>query len=137
MLVNLIDHWALWLPLVAVISLHLLEKTQSQTGVIYPKTMPEIMRKRIQIFSFQTQEQFEKCHIKGAKRIDVNDIDPDALLLMIEKKYPVLCYCNDGVQSYRYFEHICGSQRSYWLSGGLNACSDKIQKYCIWSVHED
>ena len=133
----MIDHWALWLPLIIVLSLHLLEKTQSQAGVIYPKTMPDIMRKRIQIFSFQTKEQFDQCHLKGARRIDINEIDPDALLLMIEKKYPVLCYCNDGVQSYRYFEHIHSLQKSYWLAGGLNACSGKIQKYCIWSVKDD
>jgi rhodanese-related sulfurtransferase len=137
MLVSILDHWALWLPLLVVVSLHLLERTQSQAGVIYPKDMPEIMRKRIQIFSFQTQEQFDNCHIKGSKRIDITEIDPDAFMMMIEKKYPILCYCDSGVQSYRYFEHIQSLQKSYWLAPGLNGCSDKIVKYCIWKINDD
>ena len=137
MFVNLIDYWALWLPLIVVISLHLLEKSQSQAGVIYPKNMPELMRKRIQIFSFQTKEQFEECHIKGSRHIDITEIDPDALLMLIEKKYPVLCYGNDGVQSHRYFEHIHNLQKSFWLAGGLNQAAEKIEKYCIWRTNYD
>jgi len=136
-MINIIDYWAIWLPLLIVVSLHFHEQTQSQTGVVYPKNMPEIMRKRIQIFSFQTQEQYDTCHIKGARRIDITDIDPDALMMLIEKKYPVLCYCNDGVQSYRYFEHVHSLQKSYWLAGGLNSAAVKIEKYCIWRIQDD
>lgn len=136
-MINILDYWAIWLPLLIVVSFHLLEQTQSQLGVLYAKDMPSIMRKRIQIFSFQTQEQFDACHIKGSKRIDVTEVDPAAFVLMVEKKYPVLCYCADGVQSYRYFEYVQTIQRSYWLSGGLDACQDKIAKYCIWSKNDD
>ena len=132
MFVKILDLWALWLQLLIVVSFHLLEKSQSQAGVLYPKNIPEIMRKRIQIFSFQTQEQFNECHIKGARRVDITEIDPDAFALLLEKKYPVFCYCNDGIQSYRYFEHIQSLQKSYWLSDGLEANADKISKYCIW-----
>lgn len=134
---DILDHWAIWLPLLVVVSFHLFERSQSQAGVIYPKNMPEIMRKRIQVFSFQTQEQYEACHIKGAKRIDILEVDPDAFVLMLEKKYPVLCYCSDGVQSHRYFEHIQSLHKSYWLHGGMDACQDKIAKYCIWGEEDD
>lgn len=138
MIFNMIENWAIWLPVITVVSFHLLERSQSQAGVIYPKDMPDLMRKRIQIFSFQTQEQFDACHIKGSKRIDVSEVDPDAFMLIIEKKYPVFCYCSDGVQSYRFFTHIQPYQKSFWLSKGINSCQDKIEKYCIWSdVDED
>ncbi len=136
-MINIIEYWGIWLPLLIVVSLHLHEQSQSKTGVTYPKNMPEIMRKRIQIFSFQTKEQYEACHIKGSRRIDITEIDPDALMMLIEKKYPVLCYCNNGVQSYRYFSHVHGLQKSYWLAGGLNSAADKIEKYCIWSTVND
>jgi rhodanese-related sulfurtransferase len=137
MFVKILDLWAVWLPLLIIGSLHLFEKTQSQAGVIYPKDFPEIMRKRIQVFSFQTQDQFDQCHIKGAKRIDVTETDPDAFALLLEKKYPVICYCNDGVQSQRYFEHIQSLQKSFWLSGGLETHADKISKWCIWRLDND
>ena len=136
-MLNFLDHWAIWVPLIAVFSLHLLEKSQAQAGVVYPKNMKDIMRKRIQVLSFQTQEQYDTCHIKGAKRIDITELDPDALMLILEKKYPILCYCNDGIQSYRYFQHIQPLQKSFWLAGGLHACQDKIQKYCIWSEKDE
>jgi len=137
MFVKILDLWAVWLPLLIVVSFHLLEKSQSQVGVLLPKDLKDIMRKRIQIFSFQTQEQYSECHIKGAKRIDITEIDPDAFAMLIEKKYPVFCYCNDGVQSYRYFEHIQSLQKSYWLSAGLEPNAGKISKYCIWRVEDD
>lgn len=130
---NILDYWAIWLPISVVISLHVFERTQCQTGVIYAKDLPGIMRKRIQIFSFQTQEQFDACHIKGSRRIDITETDPDAFVLMVEKKYPILCYCSDGIQSHRYFEHIQPLHKTFWLSGGLDACQDKISKYCVWS----
>lgn len=136
-MINLLDYWAIWLPISVVVSLHLFERTQSQAGVIYAKDLHGIMRKRIQIFSFQTQEEFDNCHIKGSRRIDIMEIDPDAFVLMVEKKYPVLCYCSDGVQSYRYFERVQPVHKSFWLSGGIDACQEKIAKYCIWSENDE
>ena len=136
MIFNIIENWAIWVPLVTVVSLHLLKKSQSQAGYIYPKDMSSLLRKRVQVFSFQTQEQFDTCHIKGARRVDITEIDPDAFMLMIEKKYPVFCYCADGVQSYRYFTHIQPYQKAYWLSNGMISCQDKIEKFCIWSDNE-
>lgn len=136
-MVNVLDYWAIWLPIMIMVSLHMFERTQNQAGVISSKGLPEIMRKRIQIFSFQTQEQFKNCHIKGSKRIDITETDPDAFVLMVEKKYPILCYCSDGIQSHRYFERVQPLHKSYWLSGGLESCQDKIEKYCIWSEDDD
>lgn len=136
-MINVLDYWAIWLPILVVVSFHLFERSQCQTGVIYPKDLPELMRKRIQIFSFQTQEQFDNCHIKGSRRIDITEIDPDAFVLMLEKKYPILCYCSDGVQSHRYFERVQSLHKSFWLSGGIDGCQEKIAKYCIWSEKDD
>jgi rhodanese-related sulfurtransferase len=136
-MINLLDYWAIWLPILVVVSLHLFERTQCQTGVIYAKDLHGLMRKRIQVFSFQTKEEFDNCHIKGSKRIDIMEIDPDAFVLMVEKKYPVLCYCSDGVQSYRYFERVQPVHKSFWLSGGIDACQEKIAKYCIWSENDE
>lgn len=136
-MINILDYWAVWVPILVVVSFHLLERTQSQVGVLYAKDIPDIMRKRIQIFSFQSKEQFDACHIKGSKWVDITETDTAAFGLMIEKKYPVLCYCSDGVQSQRYFDYIQTVQKSYWLSGGLDACQEKIAKYCIWSKEDD
>ncbi|MCP8351693.1 rhodanese-like domain-containing protein [Candidatus Synchoanobacter obligatus] len=137
MWVNVIDYWALWLPLLVVVSLHLLEFSKSQTGALSPKDVPAVMRKRLQIYSFQSEEEYLDCHIKGAKRIDITDIDTDAFLMEIEKKYPVFCYCNDGKQSYRYFQRVQGTQKAYWLAGGLVENASKIAKYCVWRVFDD
>jgi|GEM_PF-4645231 rhodanese-related sulfurtransferase len=136
-MINFLDYWAVWLPILVVVSMHAFERTQSQAGVIYSKDLHGIMRKRTQIFSFQTLDQFNNCHIKGSIRVDITEIDPDAFVLMIGKKYPILCYCSDGVQSYRYFERIQPLHKSFWLSGGLNAGQDKVSKYCVWSENED
>ena len=122
--------WPLWLPIIIAFIMHAVEKSRAGVGCIYAADLPAIMRRRVQIFSFQSQASFDRCHIKGSQRVDITEIDPDAFLLMLEKKYPVLCYCDDGVQSKRYFQHIIEHQKSYWLADGLSANQVKIQRYC-------
>ena len=136
MLGQILEYWMIWLPPIVVGGLHVFERSQEQIGVIYPDDIKGLMRKRIQIFSFQTEEEYNLCHLKGAKRIDINVVDPDAFLLKLEKKYPILCYCEKGIQSSRYFQRSQSMQKSYWLSGGLSSCKDKINRYCIYGDND-
>ncbi|MDC3181222.1 rhodanese-like domain-containing protein [Gammaproteobacteria bacterium] len=128
-MIDLIELWPLWLPIIVALIMHAFEKSKTGVGCIYAQDLPPIMRRRLQIYSFQTKESFQERRVKGSVHIDITEIDPDAFLLMLEKKYPVLCYCDDGVQSKRYFQHISEYQKAYWLAGGLDGNQSQMKNY--------
>lgn len=131
MMGTFINMWPIWLPVLIVFSMHAYERTKSGVGYIYPKDLKVLMRRRINIFSFQSRDSYEACHIKGAIHVDITEIDPDALLLLIEKRYPIFCYCDDGTQSMRYFTKLQEQQKAFWLVGGLHGAGNELDKYCI------
>jgi rhodanese-related sulfurtransferase len=128
-MIDLIELWPLWLPILIALMMHAFEKSKTGVGCIYALDLPPIMRRRLQIYSFQSKDSYVKKRIKGSQHIDITEIDPDAFLLMLEKKYPVLCYCDDGIQSKRYFQHIIDYQKAYWLTGGLELNQLEMKNY--------
>ena len=131
---DLLSLWPIVLPIVIIVAMHMYEMTETEVGNIYPNDLSNLMSssRRIQIFSFQSKGSYETCRLKGAIHIDIMETDPDAFYMMLKKKkYPVLCYCDDGQQSKRYFQHIQRNHKSFWLVGGLDEAYDQVTKYCV------
>ncbi len=79
-----------------------------------------------QIIDVRSPEEFAVGHIEHASNVDVNSGNFDQAMRQLDKKQPVLLYCQSGGRSHRAAErlHEQGFDSVYELQGGIGAWRD-------------
>lgn len=97
---------------------------QSTIALITPEDLEVKMSDPlIQLIDVRTDKEWQKGHLKGAKRFEINNSNWETQISILDKNLPVYVYCAKGGRSSRSAKQLqkAGFQEIYDLDGGITA----------------
>jgi len=82
-----------------------------------------INRENALVVDLQSNSDYDKGHIAGAKHVSMTQFDPESKDLAKVRDLPVALYCKNGQTSAGAAKRLvkAGFTKVHWLDGGLNA----------------
>ena len=121
----IINHWYLWLALVAILALIFINEKQSQTSKLHEispqKAVELINHEEAQVLDLRDKDAFKNGHIIAANRVNADEVTTEKLTNKSDK--PIILVCGRGLQSAALAKHLRsqGTVNIFALSGGLAA----------------
>lgn len=78
----------------------------------------------VHLIDVRTPAEFDRCHVRGARNLPLDRLDPPALLAELAGTTPVYVICQSGMRSRQACEALdrAGFREVYNIEGGTVAC---------------